>query len=94
MCHKGRKVSEITAEHAYAIDINICALQERAKDAHIPIVWLRERRLLMSEQPAVGIRGMDDVDISPNERARRRGERHRGFSTSHVSVSMFPIRTG
>ena len=37
---------------------------------------------------------MDDVDVSPNEMARRWGKAHRGFSASHVFMCMVPIRTG
>jgi hypothetical protein len=35
----------------------------------------------------VTIRGMDDIDISPDEMARRRGKRYRGVSTSQAVVS-------
>lgn len=43
------------------------ALQTRGA----PVVRLGERRLLVAEQPAVAVRGVDDVHVAPLKRTRR-----------------------
>lgn len=54
-----------------------------------PIVRLRLRELLMSQKPSMGVRRMDDVHVSPDERPRRCGERKRRERSlsMHVIVS-------
>ena len=41
---------------------------------HTPIVRLRERRLLVSEEPTMAVSGVYDVHIAPNERPGRDGQ--------------------
>jgi len=52
------------------------------------VIGFREGRLLVAQQPAMGISGMDNVDIAPLERTRRRRQKRRAPADRRMDMSV------
>lgn len=77
--HERVEITKITARGQLARtsrDIRCC----------VPVVGLRGRALLVTEQPAMAVGGVDDVQVSPHERVRRGRDRARRCETLGVDV--------
>lgn len=47
----------------------------RKSEQRVPVVGLGPGRLLVSEKPAMAVRGVDDVEVAPLQRPSRWGQR-------------------
>lgn len=66
-------------------------LRAQSRLADVPVVRLRRGELLVAEQPAVAVSGVDDVHVPPLQRARRGREGHLGeLALVHVRVALLP----
>ena len=80
------EVAEITT--AQAISLDMVAQQVHAQEENSPVVGFWPDGLLMAEEPSMRIRGVDHVEVTPDERAVWWRERKLRILTLCMDVSM------